>query len=87
MAWAGHLAQLDFFVKSPVLLGRAAEALADEQLIIRTGEPLVAKVERETFADRAEGWVSTTKVPLRDESGKVGWPLSRVARNHKTTDE
>ena len=23
MAWAGHLAQLDFFVKSPVLLGRA----------------------------------------------------------------
>jgi 3-oxoacyl-[acyl-carrier protein] reductase len=23
VAWAGHLAQLDFFVKSPVLLGRA----------------------------------------------------------------
>jgi diguanylate cyclase (GGDEF)-like protein/PAS domain S-box-containing protein len=49
----------------------AAEALSDEQLIIRTGEPLVAKVERETFADRAEGWVSTTKVPLREESGRI----------------
>jgi NAD(P)-dependent dehydrogenase (short-subunit alcohol dehydrogenase family) len=23
VAWAGHLAQLEFFVKSPVLLGRA----------------------------------------------------------------
>ena len=26
VAWAGHLAQLDFFVKSPVLLGRAGAA-------------------------------------------------------------
>src|SRR5947207_9839694 len=42
----------------------AAAAFEDERRIIRTGEPVVAKVERETFNNRPDAWVSTTKLPL-----------------------
>ena len=49
----------------------ASEAFADEQEIIRTGEPLVGQVERETFPGRPDVWVSTTKMPLRDERGNI----------------
>ena len=49
----------------------ATEALEDERHIIRTGEPIVAKIERETFEDRADRWVATTKLPLRDDSGEI----------------
>jgi PAS domain S-box-containing protein len=49
----------------------ASAAFADEQEIIRTGEPLVAQVERETFPGRPDAWVSTTKMPLRDERGEI----------------
>jgi two-component system, sensor histidine kinase and response regulator len=49
----------------------AFAALQDEQRIIRTGEPIVGKVERETYRDRADAWVSTTKMPLRDEHGRI----------------
>jgi diguanylate cyclase (GGDEF)-like protein/PAS domain S-box-containing protein len=49
----------------------ATEAMQDEHRIIRTGEPIVGKLERETFGDRAGDWVSTTKMALRDKSGRV----------------
>jgi diguanylate cyclase (GGDEF)-like protein/PAS domain S-box-containing protein len=49
----------------------ATEAFADEQRVISTGEPLVGKIERETFADRPDAWVATTKLPLRDEEGTI----------------
>ena len=49
----------------------ASAAFADEQQIIRTGEPLVGQVERETYSGRPDAWVSTTKMPLRDESGRI----------------
>jgi len=49
----------------------AASALEDEQLVIRTGQPVVAKLERETFGDRPGAWVSTTKMPLRDANGQI----------------
>jgi PAS domain S-box-containing protein len=49
----------------------ASAAFADEQQIIRTGEPIVGKVERETYGGRGDAWVSTTKMPLRDERGQI----------------
>ena len=49
----------------------ALAAFEDEQRIIRTGEPIVAKIERETYSGRPDAWVSTTKLPLRDEEGRI----------------
>lgn len=49
----------------------ASAAYEDEQRIIRTGEPVLAKIERETFADRPDEWVSTSKWPMRDPDGTV----------------
>jgi diguanylate cyclase (GGDEF)-like protein/PAS domain S-box-containing protein len=49
----------------------AIAALEDEQRIIRTGEPMIARVERETFNDHPDAWVSTTKLPLLDEHGRI----------------
>ncbi len=49
----------------------ADQALADEQAILRTGEPLVGIEELETWPDGSETWVSTTKMPLRDDEGRI----------------
>jgi sigma-B regulation protein RsbU (phosphoserine phosphatase) len=46
-------------------------ALADEREIIRTGKPIVDYEEKETWPDRDDTWVSTTKMPLRDAQGKI----------------
>ncbi len=56
----------DFFSKE-----HAAAAFADEQQIIHTGEPIVGKLERETFTNGPDNWVSTSKMPLRDEVGRI----------------
>ena len=49
----------------------ASAAFEDEQRIMRTGQPIVGKVELETYADRPDAWVSTTKMPLRNDHGKI----------------
>ncbi|MFI5062820.1 MAG: sensor histidine kinase [Streptosporangiales bacterium] len=49
----------------------ASAAFADEQRIIQTGEPVVGQVELETYSGRPDAWVSTTKMPLRDEHGQI----------------
>ncbi len=60
------LTDFDIFSKA-----HASEAFEDEQRIIRTGEPIVEKLERETFRDRPDAWSSTTKQPLFDECGNI----------------
>ena len=49
----------------------AVAAYEDEQQIIRTGQPIVGKVELETYGGRPDAWVSTTKMPLRDDRGEI----------------
>jgi two-component system, sensor histidine kinase and response regulator len=49
----------------------ASAAFQDEQQVISTGEPIIGKVELETYGGRADTWVSTTKIPLRDERGQI----------------
>jgi sigma-B regulation protein RsbU (phosphoserine phosphatase) len=56
----------DLFTKE-----HAEAAYADEQRIMETGEPMTGIVEKETWEDGRVTWVSTTKMPLRDEAGKV----------------
>src|SRR5262249_24994018 len=64
----------------------ARQAYDDEQAVIRTGIPIIDKEEKETWATRAATWVSTTKMPLRDEAGHIigTFGLSRdiTARKH-----
>jgi len=56
----------DFFTEE-----HARPAYEDEQRIIRTGEPLLGLEERETWPDRPDTWVSTSKMPLRDREGNI----------------
>ncbi len=56
----------DFFAEE-----HARPAYEDEQAIIRSGQPLVGKEEKETWPDGRAGWVSTTKMPLRDQEGRI----------------
>lgn len=49
----------------------ARRAYEDEQKIIRTAEPILNKVERELWPDGRVTWSLTSKMPLRDEDGRV----------------
>ena len=49
----------------------AQQSFDKEQEIIRSGKPLVDEEERVVWPDGQETWVSTTKVPLRDQEGKI----------------
>jgi PAS domain S-box-containing protein len=48
----------------------AADARADEEHVMETGEPL-AKVMHETFDDRPDEWAQTSRLPLRDDTGEI----------------
>jgi PAS domain S-box-containing protein len=56
----------DFFGKE-----HAERAFADEQEIIRTGRPVIAKAERLVRRDGQHAWASSTKLPWRDASGRI----------------
>jgi PAS domain S-box-containing protein len=56
----------DFFTEE-----HAQPSYADEQEIIRTGQPVVGKEEKETWLDGRVRWVSTTKMPFRDKDGRI----------------
>jgi PAS domain S-box-containing protein len=49
----------------------AERSLADEREIIRTGKPIIDYEEKETWPDREDTWVSTTKMPWRDTQGNI----------------
>lgn len=49
----------------------AAEAYQDEQRIMRSGVPIITKEEQELWSDKPSTWVSTTKMPLMFDAGKI----------------
>jgi PAS domain S-box-containing protein len=56
----------DFFTEEFATVTAAAE-----RAILETGQPLVGVEEKVAFADGRVEWVSTTKMPFRDEGGKI----------------
>jgi PAS domain S-box-containing protein len=66
LAQAVGKTDFDFFTED-----HARPAYEDEQRIIKTGEPILGIEERETWPDRPDTWVMTSKMPLRDEAGNI----------------
>jgi PAS domain S-box-containing protein len=56
----------DFYAEA-----HARAAFEDEQEIIRTGQALIGKVEREITKNGRESWALTSKMPLRNKSGQI----------------
>ena len=50
---------------------RAAVFQQDEREIIRTGQPMIGKIERMICPDGSHNWHMTTKVPWRDQDGNI----------------
>jgi PAS domain S-box-containing protein len=62
---------------------KAREFYEDEQRIIKTGEPLIKKVEKHIQKNGEVAWSSTTKIPLRSRDGTV---VGIVGINRDITD-
>ncbi|MGE5677852.1 MAG: diguanylate cyclase [Pseudomonadota bacterium] len=67
----------------------AIEALKDEQEIIRTGKPILGKVEREIWQDGSSTWISTSKYPLYNKDNNIigTWGVSRDITKLKAAEE
>ncbi|MBE2216257.1 MAG: PAS domain-containing protein [Opitutaceae bacterium] len=67
----------------------ATQAYRDEQEIIRTGQGIIDFVEKETWPDGHVTWVSSTKLPLRDSSGRIigTFGISRDITARKRAEE
>ncbi len=74
----------DFFDEA-----HARQARADEKRILETGEPLLGKLEKETWPDGRVTWVITHKLPLRDESGTIigTFGISKDVTEARQTEE
>lgn len=56
----------DFFSKS-----RAEKMAKDDEYVLKTGKPIIDKIERATRPDGIDNFVSTTKIPRFDEKGRI----------------
>jgi PAS domain S-box-containing protein len=74
----------DFFTNE-----HARAALEDEQAIIRTGNAVVGKMEKETWPDGHVTWALTSKWPLRNEAGEIigTFGISKDITTFKETEE
>lgn len=88
--WFG-IAQEEIVGKSDFDLfagSHAQNAYNQEQHIIQTGEPLIDVEEKEMWPDGRITWVSTTKMPLKDDRGKIigTFGVSRDITDHKEAE-
>jgi sigma-B regulation protein RsbU (phosphoserine phosphatase) len=67
----------------------AQQAFDDEQRIIRTGQPIVGKEEKETWPNGTITWCSSTKAPLRDRAGNIvgTFGISRDITDRRRAEE
>jgi PAS domain S-box-containing protein len=83
-AQAIGLTDFDFFDED-----HARQAYDDEQQIMATGEIVLNKEEKEVWSDGRVTWVSSTKVPHRNEQGEIIGiiGISREITQQKLTEE
>lgn len=62
------MGKTDFDFFSPQ---QAQEMFNDDQKVIKTGKPLVGKIEKTTLSDGSKNQVITTKIPMRDMQGEI----------------
>lgn len=74
----------DFFPED-----QARAAYEDEQKIMRTGTPILAKVEKLIWPSKEFSWVSASKYPLYDAGGTLigTWGISRDITVQKLAEE
>lgn len=78
-SWPPHLATVDRFRSYALgktdaeIYGneRAATLMQDEQQILRTGMPMLGKIEKLTHANGKIDWFITTKMPWRGKNGEI----------------
>lgn len=63
---AVSLSDADFFTAE-----HAVQAREDEIELMRTGEPILRKEEKETWPNGRVTWVTSSKLPLQDRHGRV----------------
>jgi len=56
----------DFFANE-----HSDDAKSDEEEIIKNGNSIINKIEKETWHDGSITWASTTKIPLRDDDNNI----------------
>ena len=61
----------------------AQQARDDEAEIMRTGVGLVNVIERETWPDKPDTWVSSTKLPLRDSGRHDHRHVGHLPQRHR----
>jgi two-component system, cell cycle sensor histidine kinase and response regulator CckA len=74
----------DFFTET-----FARQTLRDEAEVLRSGQALIGKEEKEVWPDGRESWASTTTVPLRNPEGQVIglFGISRDITERKRAEE
>ena len=74
----------DFFAPE-----HASAALKDEQEIMRSGEAILGKVEKEILPDGSVTWAFTSKFPLKDKRGRIvgNFGISRDITEQKRAEE
>jgi PAS domain S-box-containing protein len=74
----------DFFTPE-----HSQNAYTDEQEIVKTGTPVINKIEKIRRADGQFRWVTATKMPIKDKNGQITGlvGISRDITEHKQIEE